>query len=54
VPLTDAGTVDPEAEAAMTFVPVPCSAGDILFFSGNCTRSLSDYILVLTILFPSS
>jgi predicted HD phosphohydrolase len=34
VPLTDAGIVTPEAEAKMSFIPVPCTAGDILFFNG--------------------
>jgi hypothetical protein len=34
VPLTPAGIVTPEAEATMAFQPVPCSAGDVLFFNG--------------------
>lgn len=34
VPLTEQGIVTPEAEKAMVFVPVPCKAGDILFFNG--------------------
>lgn len=32
--LTAEGIVTPEAEAKMTFVPVPAKAGDILFFNG--------------------
>ena len=34
VPLTADGIVTKEAEAAMTFVPVPANAGDVLFFNG--------------------
>jgi predicted HD phosphohydrolase len=34
VPLTDQGTVTAEAEKAMTFVPVPAKAGEVLFFNG--------------------
>jgi predicted HD phosphohydrolase len=34
VPLTEAGTVDPSAEGTMTFIPITCNPGDVLFFSG--------------------
>jgi len=34
VPLTPQGIVTPEAEAQMSFIPVPCTAGDVLFFNG--------------------
>jgi hypothetical protein len=34
VPLTPSGVITAEAEAAMQFLPVQCSPGDVLLFSG--------------------
>ena len=35
VPLTNAGTLDPEYEENINFIPLPCVPGDVIIFSGN-------------------